>query len=174
MRLEDVARRAAGTVRLRGAEGLHRGFRGWPQPGQWGLGQGQAAWTVVQGLASTGVAELVPLRTPPPHSLQVVPASGGWDGGEAGRGLLERCLLSQGLISKTGRLVLTEAAAGIAAAPARLSSPAPPPVPMLGASPETQPSNINAPTPSHSPEAVPLDAADQGPQKGPLSRLCQL
>lgn len=125
MRLEDAAGRASGTVRLQGAEGLHRGFRGRPRPGQWGLGPGRAAWTVVQGLASTGVAELVLLGALPPHSLQVVPASGGWDGEEAGRRLLERCLLSQGLISKTGRLVLTEAGAGTAAAPARLS-PQPP------------------------------------------------
>lgn len=172
MRLEDVAGRAAGTVRLQGAEGLHGAFRGRPRPGQWGLGQGRAAWTVVQGLASTGVAELVLLGALPPHSLQVVPASGGWDGEEAGRRLLERCLLSQGLISKTGRLVLTEAGAGTAAVPARLSPPAPPPVPLLAASPET-PSNISAPTPSHVPEAAPL-GADQGPQKGPLGRLCQL
>lgn len=77
---------------------------------------------------------LSPPTTPqPPGGSR--PSQAGF-GKVAGRGLLESCLLSRGLISKTGRLILTEAADGTPQAPARLSSLGPPPpAPTLGGLP---------------------------------------
>ena len=141
--------------------------------GQWGLGRGLgAAWGVVQGLAR---GRGLPPGLATPHSLQVVPALGqAGDGEVAGRGLLASCLLSRGLISKTGRLVLTEAAGGTADVSARLSSWGPGSCPQApGASHRPCPQMPSAPTRSHSPSAVPL-AADQALRRGHLGPLCQL
>ena len=102
---------------------------------------------------------LLPGLPPPTHSPP--PGGSSLRTGQsrevAGRGLLASCLLSRGLISKTGRLVLTEAADGTAYAPARLSSWGPDPAPV-GCS-QTLPSNARATTsPSPSPWAAPRDA----------------
>ena len=137
--------------------------------GQWGLGQGLGcgvgAWLGVRG----SLPACYPAPTPlPPGDASL---RTGQSREVAGRGLLASCLLSQGLISKTGRLVLTEAADGTADVPARLSSWGPGPAPV-GCS-HTLPSNARAPTTPTSPYAAPPDAY-QALNQGPLSPLCQL
>ena len=126
-------------------------FRWRPQRGSVGAGAGAGVWC--GGLArGRGLPPgLLPGTHPPPTPT---PPPGGsslrtgqsWE--VAGRGLLASCLLSRGLISKTGRLLLTEAADGTADAPARLSSWGPAPAPwaahrpcpqMQGRSPTLRP-----------------------------------
>lgn len=173
MRAEGAAVRPLGQCARPGAEGLHRGLPVEAWAGVSGAGGGLgAAWAVVQGLAQ---GRGLPPSLATPHSLQVAPASGqAGDGELARRGLLASCLLSRGLIYKTGRLVLTEAAGGTADVSARLSSWGPGSCAQAagGFSP-TLPSSANAPTPAHSPSAVP-PAANQALRRGHLGPPCQL
>lgn len=74
--------------------------------GQWGLGQGHGC------LQGVGLQSWAPGRPTAPASRWFQSQDRGGEG--AGRGLLESCLLSPGLISKTGRLALTEALDGTA------------------------------------------------------------
>lgn len=149
LRAEDAAGRAAGEGEGgRITQGTSAGGR---SGGQWGLGQGLGcgvgAWLGVGGsLPACYPAPTHPPPPPPPpggSSLRT-----GQSREVAGRGLLASCLLSRGLISKTGRLLLTEAADGTADAPARLSSWGPAPAPwaahrpcpqMQGRSPTLRP-----------------------------------
>lgn len=113
-RAEDAAGRATGTVHPPRAEGLHRGLPAEASPGVSGAGAGLGGWPGCSaGFGEGKGASSWPCPHPP--SLQVVLGSGqAGDGEVAGRGRLESCLLSRGLISKTGRLILTEAADGTA------------------------------------------------------------
>lgn len=123
LRAEDAAGRVLGK-----AEGLHRGLPLKAAAGS--VGAGARAGVCCGGLARGW--GLLPGLLPPTHSPP--PGGSSLRTGQsrevAGRGLLASCLLSRGLISKTGRLVLTEAADGTADAPARLSSWGPAPAPV--------------------------------------------
>lgn len=138
VRAEDAVGRAVGTERQPGSGRMTQGASGaLALASSVGAGAGRGRLPCGPGPGAGG-GRAGPCYPLPPPSLQVVlaPAWPGF-GKVAGRGLLESCLLSRGLISKTGRLVLTEAADGTAEAPARLSSRGPPPpAPTLGGLPK--------------------------------------